>query len=112
VLTALVPGLALGGEIATVLIGVVVWGLASGIQDSTVEALVADLVPAGRLGSAYGWFAVFQGVGALAGATVAGLLYAQLSVLVGIVVVLQFAASVLLGAVLRRHRTERSAGAA
>lgn len=110
-LTAFVPGLVLGGALAAVLIGVGVWGLASGIQDSTVKALVADLVPAGQLGSAYGWFAVFQGVGAVAGATIAGVLYAQLPVLVGLVAALQVAASVLLVVVLRRHRAERRAGA-
>jgi hypothetical protein len=54
---------------------------------------------------------VFQGVGALAGATIAGLLYAQLPVLVGLVAALQVAASVLLVVVLRRHRAERRAGA-
>lgn len=108
-LTAFVPGLVLGGALAAALVGVIVWGLASGVQDSTVKALVADLVPARQLGSAYGWFAVFQGVGALAGATIAGLLYAQLPVLVGLVVVLQVAASALLVVVRRRHRVERAA---
>lgn len=109
VLTAFVPGLTLGGTLWLVLVGVVVWGLATGVQDSTVKALVADLVPAERLGSAYGWFAVFQGVGALLGATVAGALYAQLPVLVVVVVVLQVAASVLLVLVRRRHRAELAA---
>lgn len=106
VLTAFVPGLALGGTLSLVLVGVVVWGLATGVQDSTVKALVADLVPAEQLGSAYGWFAVFQGLGALLGATVAGALYAQLPVLVVTVVVLQVVASALLVLVRRRHRAE------
>lgn len=107
-LTAFVPGFTLGGTTAIVVGGVVIWGVATGVQDSTVKALVADLVPAAQRGAAYGWFAVFQGVGALAGATVAGVLYDAVPVLVGIVVVLQFAASVLLVAVLRRHRDERA----
>lgn len=110
-LTAFVPALALGGTIALVLIGVVIWGLATGVQDSTVKALVADLVPAEQLASAYGWFAVFQGLGALAGAVVAGALYANLALLVVLVVALQVAASVLLVMVLRRHRSERAAHA-
>ena len=110
-LTALVPGLALGGTVALVLTGVVIWGLATGVQDSTVKALVADLVPAEQRGSAYGWFAVFQGLGALAGAVVAGALYANLPLLVVLVVALQVAASVLLVVVLRRHRSERRADA-
>lgn len=108
-LTAFVPGFTLAGSIGLVVVGVVVWGLATGVQDSTVKALVADLVPAEQRGSAYGWFAVLQGVGALAGATVAGALYTNVPVLIGIVAVLQVAAAVLLVAVLRRHRAERMA---
>ncbi|WP_448006450.1 MFS transporter [Agromyces bauzanensis] len=108
-LTAFVPGFTLGGTIVVVIVGVVIWGLATGVQDSTVKALVADLVPAAQRGSAYGWFAVFQGLGALAGATVAGALYDRVPTLVVLVVVLQVAASVLLIVVLRRHRNEQQA---
>ena len=43
--------------------GVLVWGTALGIQDSTVKALVADLVPEQRQGTAYGVFAAFKGPG-------------------------------------------------
>ena len=53
---------------------------------------------------------MFQGLGALAGAVVAGALYANLPLLVVLVVALQVAASVLLVVVLRRHRSERRAG--
>jgi MFS family permease len=108
-LTAFVPGFTLAGSLGLVIVGVVVWGLATGVQDSTVKALVADLVPAEQRGSAYGWFAVFQGLGALAGATVAGALYGNVPVLIAIVAALQVAASVLLFVVLRRHRAERMA---
>ncbi|MFE5670730.1 MFS transporter [Agromyces sp. NPDC056523] len=109
VLTAFVPGFTLAGTLGLVVLGVVIWGLATGVQDSTVKALVADLVPAEQRGSAYGWFAVFQGIGALAGASVAGALYGDVPVLIAIVVALQVAAAVLLVAVLRRHRGERMA---
>ena len=51
----------------------VLWGSPTGIQDSTVKALVADLVPSGRA-TAYGVFAAVQGVGALAGGALAGAL--------------------------------------
>jgi MFS family permease len=111
VLTAFVPGLTLGGTLALVIAGVVTWGFSTGVQDATVKALVADLVPAAQLGSAYGWFAVFQGVGALAGATVAGALYEGLTVLVVVVAVLQAAAFVLLVLVRRRHRAELASAA-
>ncbi len=70
-----VPALALSETWALVLTGVLVWGAATGVQDSTVKALVADLVPQRRLATAYGVFAAFQGVAALAGGTLAGGLY-------------------------------------
>ena len=109
VMTVFVPGLSLGPTLGFVLAGVVVWGAATGVQDSTVKALVADLVPGRRRGSAYGWFAVFQGVGALAGAVVAGALYANVPLLIALVAVLQVAALVLLAVVLRRRRQTRAA---
>lgn len=109
VMTVFVPGLSLGPTLGFVLAGVVVWGAATGVQDSTVKALVADLVPGRRRGSAYGWFAVFQGVGALAGAVVAGALYANVPLLIALVAVLQVAALVLLAIVLRRRRQTRAA---
>ncbi|MEU1973680.1 MFS transporter [Microbacterium sp. NPDC019599] len=109
VMTVFVPGLVLGPTLAFVIVGVVVWGAATGVQDSTVKALVADLVPGRRRGSAYGWFAVFQGVGALLGAVVAGALYANVPLLMGLVAALQVAAIVVLAIVLRRRRSARIA---
>ena len=110
VLTAFVPALALGGGVAMVIVGVVLWGGATGIQDSTIKALVADLIPSAQRGAAYGWFAVFQGVAAFAGATVAGALYGNLPVLTALVVAAQLAAIAVLAIV--RHRVSRVARAA
>src|SRR6478736_3367978 len=103
IMTVFVPGLVFGPTVAVVVVGVFLWGAASGVQDSTIKALVADLVPGGKRGSAYGWFAVFQGVGALLGAVVAGALYGNIPLLVVIVAVLQVAALILLVLVLRRR---------
>ena len=50
----------------------------SGVQDSTVKALVADLVPRERRATAYGVFAAMQGAGALVGGIAAGALYSAL----------------------------------
>ena len=90
VLIALVPPLAFAGQVWPALAGVAVWGFATGIQDSTVKALVADLVPASGLATAYGVFAAFQGAAALGGGVLAGALYADhLGLLVVLVAVLQ-----------------------
>jgi len=81
------------------------WGAATGIQDSTVKALVADLVPHERLATAYGVFAAFQGVAALAGGALAGGLFEHhLGLLVMVVGLLQVASVALLAVVLRRGR--------
>ncbi|MEJ7755851.1 MAG: hypothetical protein WKF83_05515 [Nocardioidaceae bacterium] len=71
-----------------VLTGVLIWGAATGVQDSTVKALVADLVPQRRLATAYGVFAAFQGVAALAGGTLAGGLYTEHRALLFVLVAL------------------------
>ncbi len=87
-----VPALVFDEMLPAVLVGVALWGLAVGVQDSTVKALVADLVPRRILGTAYGVFATGQGVAALAGGALAGALYGDhLGVLVATVVVLQVA---------------------
>ena len=55
--------------------GVVVWGLALGVQESTLRAGVADLVPAARRAGAYGIFAAAFGAAWFAGGTLLGYLY-------------------------------------
>lgn len=96
-LVAVVPPLALSPHLALVLVGVCAWGAAIGVQDSTVKALVADLVPAPRRATAYGVFAAIQGAAALAGGAVAGFLYSRSILILTIVIgVVQIAAFVLL----------------
>ncbi|MDO5684169.1 MAG: MFS transporter, partial [Propionibacteriaceae bacterium] len=67
VLVALVPILAFQSSWPLALAGVAIWACAHGIQDSTIKALVADLVPAGQLAGAYGIFAAIQGSFAIVG---------------------------------------------
>ena len=74
VIVAAVPLLVFGPSLTPVLGGVVLWGLATGVQDSTVKAFVADLVPSRRRATAYGIFAALQGLGAIAGGVLAGAL--------------------------------------
>ncbi|MCX6499223.1 MAG: MFS transporter [Arthrobacter sp.] len=114
VLIAAVPVLAFSNGIVLVLAGVAIWGAATGIQDSTVKALVADLVPEARQGSAYGVFAAFEGAGALAAGALYGALYDARPALIAAVAGLQVAALVLLLLTLRRasgskRRKHRSA---
>jgi MFS family permease len=108
VLVALVPALALGPTLALVVAGVVVWGFAHGVQDSTVKAAVADLVDAPRRATAYGVFAGIQGLLAIVGGAGAGWLYERsLVALVVVVAVTQVAALVLLTWTFRRSARPR-----
>ena len=75
VLVAGVPALAFGSSLTAAVLGVLLWGVAVGVQDSTVKALVADLVPRERRATAYGVFAALQGAGALVGGVAAGAIY-------------------------------------
>jgi MFS family permease len=103
-LVALVPLLALGNQLAVAIAGVLVWGAAVGVQDSTVKALVADLVPSPRLATAYGVFAAFQGGAALLGGLLAGALYSGARLdLVLVLGACQVASLVLLVVVLRQR---------
>jgi len=79
-----------------------VGGTAVGVQDSSVKALVADLVPVGRRATAYGLFAAVQGAAAIAGGAVAGALYSRsVPALTAAVAATQIVALVLLIATLR-----------
>ncbi|GAA1837130.1 MFS transporter [Microlunatus capsulatus] len=103
VLVVLVPLLAFSDAAGPAVAGVLVWGAAVGVQDSTVKALVADLVPAGRRAGAYGSFAAVQGGAAVLGGAGAGWLYERsLPALVVLVALTQVVSLVLLLVSLRR----------
>ncbi|HEY2880050.1 MFS transporter [Nocardioides sp.] len=113
VVVAFVPALVFTDRVGLAVTGVLLWGAATGVQDSTVKALVADLVPAARLATAYGAFAAFQAVAALSGGALAGWLYdGRRDVLVVAIGVAQAVALVLLLGVLvrRRHRDKGPTG--
>ena len=97
VMVALVPALAFTDSWVVAVLGVLIWGAATGLQDSTVKALVARLVPAGRRATGYGMFAAVQGVAAVGGGAVAGWLSARsVPALIAVVAALQVAALILL----------------
>ena len=111
VLVALVPALALGSALVTVIGGVVAWGIAQGVQDSTIKAVVADLVEAPRRATAYGVFAGIQGLLAIIGGVTAGWLYERsLLALVVVVALTQVVALALLVDTFRRSALRHRAG--
>jgi hypothetical protein len=105
VLVAAVPALAFAPTLGLAMAGVAVWAAAGGLQDSTVKALVAELVPAGRRATAYGMFAAVQGGAAVVGGVLAGGLYERsLPLLVAVVAAIQLVALVLYVATMRGVR--------
>ncbi len=85
--------------------GVAVWGLVSGVLDSTAKAVVSDLVPHTRRAVAFGWLSFVRGLALLAGGGLLGALYdVRLSVLIAAIVVVNAAALAGLAAVIRRIR--------
>ena len=101
-LAAATPALALSAGTAGIVAGTLLWGAATGLQDSTVKALVADLVAAPRRATAYGVFAAFQGVAALAGGALAGGLYEHsIPLLAGVLAGAQVVSAALLVTALR-----------
>ena len=96
-LTAVVAVLAFTNTVAIAVAGSLVWGAAMGIQESTLRATVADLVPSGRRATAYGLFAGVVGAASLAGGALTGGLYGySIPLLITVVVAIQVLALVLL----------------
>lgn len=97
VLTAGVVMLAFTDTVWIAVAGSLVWGAAVGIQESTLRATVADLVPSGRRATAYGLFAGVVGAASLAGGALTGGLYGySIPVLITVAVAVQVLALVLL----------------
>ena len=108
VLVAIVPPFALSPHLALVVVGICAWGAAVGVQDSTVKALVADLVPAPRRATAYGVFAAIQGGAAVAGGALAGFLYSRSILALTIIIAVVQAISLILLVINTREVRERS----
>ncbi|ATL29336.1 MFS transporter [Streptomyces formicae] len=104
-LAAAVPALAFTSTRTLAVLGSLVWGAAMGIQESTLRATVADLVPTGRRATAYGVFAGVVGAASLAGGALTGALYAySIPVLIAVVAAIQAAALALLAVAGTRRR--------
>lgn len=57
------------------LIGMILWGLSLGAQNSVMRAMVATLVPPEKRGSAYGMFNMMYGIARAGGSALMGLFY-------------------------------------
>ena len=86
-------------------VGVAVWGLVHGVMDSTVKAVVTDLVVPASRSIAFGWLALVRGFGLLAAGVSLGFAYDQsITVAVWLILGVNIAAMAFLAWVLARLR--------
>lgn len=89
-------------------VGVSVWGIVNGVLDSTVKAVVTELVPRSGRAVAFGWLAFVRGVGLLVAGAALGLAYDQgIRDVILLIVVANAVALVALILVLRKVRPTR-----
>ncbi|MDD6730424.1 MAG: MFS transporter [Eggerthellaceae bacterium] len=101
--SALVPLFAFASSVPLVAVGVALWGMSLGVQESTMRAAVADMVPGGKRATSYGMFSVATGIGTFVGATVIGVLYPLGQAAIAVyAIALQVAAFILLARLVRR----------
>lgn len=104
VLAAAVPMLAFQDTAGPAIAGILLWGVVLGLQESTMRAAVADLVPISRRGTAYGIFAAGFGVATFGGSVLIGTLYEySISVTIAVVVAIQVVALLVFLAQYRRR---------
>ena len=77
VATALAGWLSLQPHTGAVVAGVLAWSVALGMQESVLRAAVADRVPAGARGGAFGLFQATLGLAWFVGGSVLGWLYSR-----------------------------------
>ena len=103
VLAAAVPWLGFSNNTALAVAGVLVWGAAMGVQESTMRAGVAGLAPVARRGSAYGMFTACYGLAWLAGSFLIGWLYEYSTLALAVTVTAVQAAAMVIFVVVRPH---------
>jgi MFS family permease len=65
------------GNFSMALVGMILWGIGFGAQDTLLKALIASILPEGKRNLAFGLFYTGYGGGWLVGSVITGLLYAQ-----------------------------------
>ena len=78
------------GNFFVALIGMILWGIGFGAQDTLLKALITSVMPKGRRNLAFGLFYTGYGVGWLVGSITTGLLYGySLPLLIAFSIIIQ-----------------------
>lgn len=97
--------LAFADHVLWVWVGVGIWGVVNGVLDSTVKAVVTELVPGDARSVAFGWLAFVRGFGLLVAGGLLGVAYDHSrAAVVVLILVANAIALVALASVLRRLR--------
>ncbi|MCW2755672.1 MAG: Major Facilitator Superfamily transporter [Marmoricola sp.] len=101
--------LALTDRVWLIWVGVAVWGVVNGVLDSTVKAVVTELVPSASRAVAFGWLAFVRGAALLVAGGLLGFSYDRSSDLaIAVVLIANAIALVALFLVLRTMRVDRA----
>jgi MFS family permease len=110
--TALFAPLAFLGNEGAAFAGTILWGVGLGVHESVMAAAVAQIVPQGRVASAYGLFNLGYGIAWFAGSAVIGILYDISIPALVVFSVLAELAAIPIFLRLRRHPALRGSAAA
>jgi MFS family permease len=87
--------------------GVAAWGIVNGVLDSTVKAVITELVPVSGRAIAFGWLALLRGVALLAAGALLGAAYdISPGLTIAMILTINGVAFIGLAAVLRRLRVQ------
>jgi MFS family permease len=107
VLSSLVAPLAFLGGFTPALLGMALWGMGTGVQESILRAAIAGMIPADQRGTAYGLFNTGFGICWFLGSALMGLLYDRsVGWLVTFSIIAQLAAIPLFVAVINTRRSQ------
>lgn len=101
---AAASALAFASQAILVWVGVAIWGVVNGILDSTVKAVVTELVPSRTRAVAFGWLALMRGTGLVAGALLGAAYDVSIAHAVTAVLVVNLAGLIGVSTLLRRMR--------
>ncbi|MGN6161952.1 MAG: MFS transporter [Marmoricola sp.] len=102
-IAAAVSAIAFAHSALWIWVGVAIWGIVNGVLDSTVKAVVTELVPRANRSVAFGWLALVRGLGLLIAGGVLGAAYDHgIATAVALIVAANAVALAALAVVLRR----------
>jgi MFS family permease len=74
---AAISAIAFTTNLVLLWVGIAIWGVVNGVLDSTVKAVVSELVPSAGRAPAFGWLALVRGLGLLVAGAALGVAYEQ-----------------------------------